>query len=437
MVASSSSYDSNVKLSPMVEGMAVSKTIEIHSLTKELEQGGQKIYSLCVGEPDFQPPDEVIQATVQAARDGDTKYTGVSGNANLRRAIAADLWSRKHVKYSPDEVVVSNGAKQAVLQAMMAVVSPGDRVIIPAPYWTSYPDMVKMCLATPLIVGTEASSDYTLSSSALRAALSSSSSGPVSCLILCNPSNPTGCVSGQAALEDIAAVLRDFPSVVVLSDEIYERLTYEDTPHVSFASLPGMFERTITINGFSKSHSMTGYRIGYSCAPLRISKAISKLQSQITSCASSISQHAAHFALTTMPLTNPSWMAERVEELQVKRDLAYTLLHSIPGVTCPKPMGAFYLLPDVSCYYGKKLPPLSHGTSSSSSSSIVVEEDEEAVIVSDSHVLCMQLLRREGVALVPGEAFGAPSTVRISYAASSEVITEAIHRLHKFLVSLQ
>ena len=185
---------------------------------------------------------------------------------------------------------------------------------------------------------------------------------------------------------------------------------------------------------------MTGYRIGYSCAPLRISKAISKLQSQITSCASSISQHAAHFALTTMPLTNPGWMAERVEELQVKRDLAYTLLHSIPGVTCPKPMGAFYLLPDVSCYYGKKLPPLSHGTSElldpSSSTSIVVE-DEEGVIVSDSHVLCVQLLRREGVALVPGEAFGAPSTVRISYAASSEVITEAIHRLHKFLVSLQ
>jgi aspartate/methionine/tyrosine aminotransferase len=193
----------------------------------------------------------------------------------------------------------------------------------------------------------------------------------------------------------------------------------------------------------SKSHSMTGYRIGYSCAPLRISKAISKLQSQITSCASSISQHAAHFALTSMPQTNPGWMADRVGELQAKRDLAYTLLHSIPGVTCPKPMGAFYLLPDVSCYYGKRLPPLPHGTSelldpsSSSSSPSIVVEEEEGVIVSDSHVLCVQLLRREGVALVPGEAFGAPATVRISYAASSEVIAEAIHRLQKFLVSLQ
>lgn len=196
---------------------------------------------------------------------------------------------------------------------------------------------------------------------------------------------------------------------------------------------------------------MTGYRIGYSCAPLRISKAISKLQSQITSCASSISQHAAHFALTSMPVTNPQWMAERVGELQIKRDLAYTLLHRIPGVSCPKPMGAFYLLPDVSCYYGKRLllspPPHSSPASSeldpsSSSSSRVVaaadDDDEQGgVIVSDSHVLCMQLLRREGVALVPGEAFGAPATVRISYAASAETITEAISRLHKFLVSLQ
>jgi len=358
---------------------------------------------------------------VQAARDGDTKYTGVSGNANLRKAIAADLLVRKQVLYSPEEVVVSNGAKQAVLQALMAVVSPGDHVVIPAPYWTSYPDMVKMCQATPLIVNTAASSDYTLTAVSLRAALSSHPSA--SCLILCNPSNPTGCVSGQAALEDIATVLRDFPSVMVLSDEIYERLTYEETPHVSFASLPGMFDRTITINGFSKSHSMTGYRIGYSCAPLRISKAISKLQSQITSCASSISQHAAHFALTSMPLTNPDWMADRVDELQLKRDLAYTLLHRIPGVSCPKPMGAFYLLPDVSCYYGKKLPRTS-------------ELDPDVSIV-DSHVLCLQLLRREGVALVPGEAFGAPSTVRISYASSTEVISEAIDRLHKFLVSLQ
>eukprot|EP01036_Dinobryon_divergens_P031574 gene31574-41001_t len=231
--------------------MALSKTIEIHSLTKKMERDGLQVFSLCVGEPDYQPPSEVVEAT----------------------AIALDLSERKNTPYTADQIVVSNGAKQAVLQALMAVVSPGDSVIIPAPYWTSYPDMVKICGGVPHIIPTLAEENYELSASALESALQSCANP--TCVILCNPSNPSGCVSSLESFQKLAKVFEKYPQV--------------------------------TVNGFSKSHSMTGYRI------------------------------------------------ERVEELQSKRDLTYSLLMSIPHLKCPKPSGAFYLLPDVSHYYGRTL----------------------------------------------------------------------------------
>jgi aspartate/methionine/tyrosine aminotransferase len=233
------------------------------------------------------------------------------------------------------------------------------------------------------------------------------------CMIFCNPSNPTGAVADKHNLEQMADVLKDFPKVLILSDEIYERLTY-DVPHVSVASLPGMYDRTVTVNGFSKSHSMTGFRIGYSAGPLTVAKATGKLQSQMTSCASSIGQQAA---LAALKETSPSWIVDRVKELKGKRDLALSLVATIPSVTCPVPNGAFYIMPDVKSYYGKKTPA---GRS-----------------VKDSHELCLELLREEQVALVSGDAFGAPDTIRISYAASPELITESISRLKKFLLSLK
>jgi aspartate/methionine/tyrosine aminotransferase len=231
-------------------------------------------------------------------------------------------------------------------------------------------------------------------------------------IILCNPSNPTGGVASRKQLEAIAEVLVDFPQVIIISDEIYEQLVY-DTEHVSFASLPGMFDRTVTINGFSKSHSMTGYRVGYSASATDIAKGCSKLQSQMTSCASSIGQHSANIALTQVPTT---WMEERRKELLGKRDLAYNMIMSIPGVTCPKPTGAFYLLPDVSFYYGK----------STTSGKKINNPDD----------LCLELLREHQVALVSGDAFGAPKCIRLSYAASREMIDESISRLKMFLLSL-
>ena len=207
------------------------------------------------------------------------------------------------------------------------------------------------------------------------------------------------------------------PQVAVISDEIYERLTYDGTVHTSFATLPGMFSRTVTVNGFSKSHSMTGYRLGYAAAPLHIAQAMSKVQSQLTSCASSVAQYAACAALQHMPRSNPTWMADRVAELQCKRDLAHSLLCDIPHVTCPKSMGAFYLLPDVSHYFSKRNPA-------------------SGKVISNSHDLCLELLEGHRVALVPGDAFGAPRCVRISYAAQTEIITGALQRLRTFLLSL-
>lgn len=413
-----------VKLSPMVENMAVSKTIQIHALTKDMEKNNETVYSLCVGEPDYPPPAEVLQATGTAAALGNTKYTAVTGEISLRNAIVHDLQSRLSIKYTPEQIVVSNGAKQAVIQALMSVVSPGDEVLIPAPYWTSYPDMVKMCNgAKPVIVQTSPSNGYILTPSELRSTLSSNPR--ISCIIICNPSNPTGSVATREQLTALAEVLHDFPSVIIIADEIYERLVY-DVSHTALASLSDdIYLRTVTINGFSKSHSMTGYRIGYSASgSVEIAKAIAKIQSQVTSCASSISQYAATKALETVP---DSWMHDRIQELKKKRDLAYGLIMDIPHVTCPKPNGAFYLLPDVSHYFNKRVV----GQKSKDNAAVAFYE------VKDSHELCLALLKEEQVAVVSGDAFGAVNCLRLSYATSEDIIVESLTRLKKFLLALE
>lgn len=346
----------------------------------------------------------------------------------MRKAICKDLSTRKQTTYTPEQIVVANGAKQAVIQALLCIVKPGDEVILPKPYWPSYPDMVKLCYSKPVYTPSTAADSYLLSPTVLRSTLESNPN--VKCIILCNPSNPTGAVYNKEQLQGLAKVLLDFPSVIVIADEIYERLTY-DVPHVSFASIDGMYDRTVVINGFSKSHSMTGYRIGYSASPVDIAKAIGKLQSQLTSCASSIGQEAARVALTTV---DDKWMSERVHELQKKRDLAYNLLKEIPHVTCPKPNGAFYLLPDISHYYNKKT---ASGMYYVCISLLTHSFTLVGTLVKDSHTLCLELLRNEQVALVSGDAFGADECLRISYAASEELITTSIRRLKSFLLSLK
>mmetsp|Transcript_21717 Transcript_21717/g.35815 ORF Transcript_21717/g.35815 Transcript_21717/m.35815 type:complete len:436 (-) Transcript_21717:117-1424(-) len=392
-------------LNPLLSQIKPSKTVEVFSLVKQMEAEGETVTSLCVGEPDFAPPQCVLDAATAAMIGGQTRYTAVTGTADLRKAIAADLKSRKGVEYNPvSEIVVGNGAKQCVYQGLLAACGAGDEVIVPAPYWPSYPEMALLVGASPVILETSVDDGYLINPDALDKCLEEHPKAKV--LMLCNPSNPTGGVHSTELLTQIAKVLEKYPNVVILADEIYERLVYtEDGQCTSFASLPGMFERTITINGFSKSHAMTGFRLGYLAAPERFAKATSVLQGQITSCASSVSQAAGVSALNEV---DESWLENNVVIMKEKRDYVLQELAKMDGVSVSvPPNGAFYVLPDVSKYYN-----------------------------GDDTQLCLDLLKEKKLALVPGESFGAPGTVRISYATSMEELQTAMTKLREFLESL-
>lgn len=407
---------SDIRLNPLVESVKVSKTVEVFGKVKQLEAEGVEVTSLCVGEPDFLPPLQVLQATKKAVDDGQTRYTAVTGTLALRQAIADDLKRRKGVTYNPNtEIVVGNGAKQSVYQSVLAVCGLGDAVIIPAPYWPSYPEMVALAGGTSVIVETEAENGYLMTPDQLRKALEANPK--IRLIMLCNPSNPTGGVYSRQDLQGLAGVLMEFPQVAVLADEIYERLVYpaseNDTTDKgdwcpSFASIPGMFDRTMTLNGFSKAYAMTGYRLGYVAAPARLAKAVTTLQSQITSCASSISQAAGVAALTQVP---DSVLEENANIMQAKRDFVLSELSKMPHVQLPAvpPRGAFYVLPDLS------QAPKYNG---------------------DDTQLCLDLLEDQKLALVPGSSFGAPGTVRLSYATSMEELQTAMNKLSTFLKAL-
>jgi len=341
---------------------------------------------------------------MEAVANKDTRYTAVTGTAALREAIADDLRARKGLEYDPQtEIVVGNGAKQCVYQGVLATCGPGDSVIVPAPYWPSYPEMVALTGAEPVILETKEDDGYLITPEALRVVLKAN--GNARLLILCNPSNPTGGVHTEARLRELASVLGDFPKVAILADEIYERLVYNDNPadgHVSFAAMPNMFHRTMTVNGFSKAYAMTGMRLGYLAAPARLAKATTVIQSQLTSCAGSISQAAGVAALRDVPETE---MEANVQVMREKRDYVIGRLAKMDGVKLVvPPTGAFYVLPDVSSYY---------------------EGDDVA--------LCLDLLKSQRLALVPGSSFGAPGTVRISYATSTEELELAMNKLEDFL----
>jgi len=397
------SSNNAIELNPLVTNVKISKTVEVFSLVKQMEANGDTVTSLCVGEPDFPPPQAVLDATIHAVKQGLTTYTAVTGTTALREAIAKDLQTRKGVTYDPvTQILVGNGAKQCVFQGILATIGQNDAAIIPAPYWPSYPEMVTLSGGTPIILETKQEDGYLINPSDLRRLLEQHES-TVKLLVLCNPSNPTGGVHDAKRLQEIATVLEDFPKVVVLADEIYERLVYDELhPHVCFASLPNMMERTITVNGMSKAYAMTGYRLGYLCAPKSIAKACITIQSQITSCASSISQAAGVAALT---LVSEEEMQQNVQIMKQKRDYVISQLNQMEGVKLNVvPNGAFYLLPDVSAFYN-----------------------------GDDTQLCIDLLKKQKLALVPGSSFGAPGTVRLSYATSHEELELAMSKLKQFL----
>lgn len=402
----------DISLSPRVNSVKPSKTVAITDQATALVQAGVPVIRLAAGEPDFDTPAPIAEAGINAIREGHTRYTPNAGTMELRSAICHKLKEENGLSYTPDQILVSNGAKQSIVQAVLAVCSPGDEVLIPAPYWVSYPEMARMADATPVILPTSISEDFLLDPKLLESKLSEKSR----LLILCSPSNPTGSVYPRKLLEEIAEIVARHTRLLVISDEIYEHIIYAPATHTSFASLPGMWDRTLTVNGFSKAFAMTGWRLGYIAGPKHFVSACNKLQSQFTSGASSISQKAAVAALG-LGYAGGEAVATMVKAFRERRDFLVRNFGEIDGVKISEPRGAFYLFIDLGSYYG-------------------VEVDGFGT-VNNSESLCRYLLDKAQVALVPGDAFGDDTCIRISYAASLSTLQAAVERIKKALVTLR
>ncbi|KAJ6908084.1 bifunctional aspartate aminotransferase and glutamate/aspartate-prephenate aminotransferase-like [Populus alba x Populus x berolinensis] len=402
----------DISLSPRVNAVKPSKTVAITDQATALVQAGVPVIRLAAGEPDFDTPVVIAEAGINAIREGFTRYTPNAGTQELRVAICHKLKEENGISYTPDQVLVSNGAKQSAYQAMLAVCSPGDEVIIPAPFYVSYPEMARLADATPVILPTSMSENFLLDPKLLESKLSEKSR----LLILCSPSNPTGSVYSKKLLEEIARIVAKHPRLLVLSDEIYEHIIYAPATHISFASLPGMWERTLTVNGFSKAFAMTGWRLGYVAGPKHFVAACNKIQSQFTSGASSVSQKAGVAALG-LGYAGGEAVSTMVKAFMERRDFLIKSFGEMEGVRMSEPQGAFYLFIDVSSYYGTEVEGFGK--------------------IEDSDSLCRYLLDQAQVALVPGVAFGDDSCIRISYAASLTTIQEAVERIKKALLPLK
>ncbi|CBI19119.3 hypothetical protein VitviT2T_027172 [Vitis vinifera] len=402
----------DISLSPRVNSVKPSKTIAVTDLATALVQAGVPVIRLAAGEPDFDTPTVVAEAGINAIREGYTRYTPNAGTLELRTAICHKLKEENGLTYTPDQILVSNGAKQSVLQAVLAVCSPGDEVIIPGPFYVSYPEMARLADATPVILPTLISNNFRLDPEVLKSTISEKSR----VLILCSPSNPTGSVYPKKLLEEIADIVAKHPRLLVIADEIYEHIIYAPAIHTSFASLPGMWERTLTVNGFSKTFAMTGWRLGYLAGPKHFVAACGKIQSQVTSGASSISQKAGVAALG-LGYRGGEAVAKMVKAFEERRDFLVESFRELGGVKISEPQGAFYLFLDFSSYYGA--------------------EAEGYGIIKDSESLCKYLLDKAQVALVPGDAFGDDKCIRISYAASMSNLQAAMERIKGAIVHLK
>lgn len=400
------------RVSPRVNSLKPSKTMAITDQATALRQAGVPVIGLAAGEPDFDTPAPIAQAGINAIREGYTRYTPNAGTLELRKAICHKLEEENGLSYTPDQILVSNGAKQSVMQAVVAVCSPGDEVIIPAPYWVSYPEIARLADATPVIIPTDISENFLLKPEFLASRLNDKSR----VLILCSPSNPTGSVYPKRLLEEIADIVRKHPRLLVLSDEIYEHIIYPPAEHTSFASLPGMWERTLTVNGFSKAFAMTGWRLGYLACPKHFLTACGKIQSQSTSGASSISQKAGLAALG-LGYAGGEAVSTMVKAFQERRDFLVKSFRELEGVKISEPQGAFYLFLDFSSYYGTEVKGFG--------------------VINNSESLCRFLLDKGQVALVPGDAFGDDKCIRISYAASLSTLEAAFEKIKEAIALLR
>lgn len=395
-------------ISDRVQALSPSQTLAMSQMSAELKAQGVDVINLSVGEPDFPTPAHIKEAAKKAIDDNFSFYTPVPGYLSLRKAIAAKLSNENNLNFLPEQIVVGNGAKHAIANVLMAAVNPGDEVIIPTPAWVSYFELVKLAGGVNVAVQTDITSNFKVTPEQIEAAITPRTRA----ILMCSPSNPTGSVYSRDELQAIVAVLAKHPEVLVIADEIYEHIIYTGGAFVSLASFPEIADRTVVINGVSKAYAMTGWRIGYCACPPALAKAITKLQGQMTSGASSIAQKAAEAAY--------SGSQECVEEMRKaferRRDLIVELASEIPGLKVNRPDGAFYLFPEVSAYFGTTYGDYA---------------------ISNASDLAMYLLKEAHVATVTGDAFYAPGYIRMSYATSDENIRKAMHRIAQALAKLK
>jgi aspartate aminotransferase len=397
-------------LSDALSRIKPSATIVITQKARDLKAQGRDVISLSVGEPDFDTPQNIKDAAIAAINRGETKYPPVSGIVPLREAICAKFKRENGLEYKPAQTIVGTGGKQVIYNAMLATLNPGDEVVIPAPYWVSYPEMVGLCGGTPVIVNTEMADNFKLQPEPLERAITAKTKW----IILNSPSNPTGGAYTRAEMKAITDVLMRHPHVWVLTDDMYEHLTYGAFEFVTPAQVePGLYDRTLTLNGVSKAYAMTGWRIGYAGGPEKLIKAMDFVQGQQTSGATTIAQWAAVEALNG-PQDHLKVFKAAFEE---RRDLVVSMLNQAKGLKCPTPEGAFYVYPSCAEAIGRKGP-----------SGRTIETDEDFV---------SELLEAEGVAAVHGSAFGLGPNFRISYATSNQLLEEACHRIQRFCANLR
>lgn len=390
-------------LSDRINNLSTSQTLAMAALARELKAQGKDIISLSLGEPDFNTPDFIKEAAKKAIDENYSTYSPVDGYMDLKEAICRKFKRDNNLDYKPANVVVSTGAKQSLYNIAQVMLNDGDEVILPAPYWVSYSEIVKMSGGIPVEVPTSIENDFKITPQQLEAAIT-----PKTKMIwYSSPCNPSGSVYSREEFTAIAEVLKKYPNIYIVADEIYEHINFSGT-FCSIASIPGMFERTITVNGVAKAFAMTGWRIGYIGAPEFIAKACTKMQGQVTSGANSIAQRATITAVDA----DPSVLNEMVAAFKSRRDLVVGLIKEIPGLKINTPEGAFYVFPDVSSFFGKTL----RGT-----------------LINNADDFSMYLLSEANVATVTGDAFGNPNCIRFSYATSEELLTEAIKRIKEVL----